>query len=281
MSKGKKRSGRGKTENALALPGFEGFITGPGEDPNVKEQASTAMDRADERQIAALATGDMAPECVYSYKKGDDVVTGISFVGFRVMYEEIYKEPLPRFVEPPKIELIKDDPRGPVLVAHCVVQHPSNKNIIFPAWAEQSVFHPGDRKYPNFHARAVVAGKLLRNAIRGLIKPSQATKFLHRALKVKSRVALVSSQKEEGKGRRQSILSWIANIAKGAGLDTNKEAEMKKIRNAIANQFKTRLSDMDASQLQTVGEWLADSIDKHGKEAFIGWVNHNGTTKES
>lgn len=237
-----------------------------------RERGIIAISQADERAIMAAADGQMASEFVYRYQQGNQTVTGISYPGFLKIFETVYKAPLPEFLEGPTIELVRDDPRGPTLVASCVVAHPKNKKVRVPAYAEQSVFlNPNDgSKRGNYHARAVVLGKLIRNAIKGIIPMDKAAQFLAKCLNTKAMLELKQGEGGGGNGGggRRTRLALLFSMAQSNGVDVNKDAGKKKFLAFIEAQFKRRLSDCSEEQLAAMARWLDENIKRHGKEAF-------------
>jgi len=278
---------KGGKSRALAKPSagqmalFGGGSEVDADSGQIRENALVAMSQSDERAILAEAQGAVAIGWVYSYEQGGKEVTGISYPGYRHMFRSSQKRLYPDFVEKPTITLDKDDPRGGVLIARCVVRVGKGKNAeIIPVEVEQSVFTQGrgGGKFPNFHARRSVMGKLIRSAMECYITDKVAAKFLSQCLKTKDRVeALSEKDTRGGKSTHADPVgtakrNYIFSLADSAGVDVNNKMTKRKFRGLIATQFGTRLSQCSVQQLDAIAKWLRENLEKYGKGALVSAV---------
>lgn len=247
----------------------------------MKEKASTAMVRADERAILSGIEGQMAMGWVYQYTQGNQTVTGISYPGFRELYRRCFKTDRLQWAEFPIVTMTPkdEDPRGPTLVAYGVICNLKHLKEQWPVFAEEPLmkWRSEGSSRPNYHARAVVIGKHLRNAMKLVCPDRQAAAFLDHCLKEKKKVERIvgsGSGIEKASPVRTARLNQLFSMAKGYGLNINDQETRKKFTEFLAGQFKMRLSAMNDDQLGSVGQWLRDSVDKHGKDMFIGAVEN-------
>lgn len=265
-----------KGQLALFVKAGEGQVV---EDSvEVRQMATAAMVAADERTILAGAEGLTAAGWVYQYTQGDQTITGISYPGFRALYRRVYKTDLLVWRKFPEMVCSADDPRGPTLIVYGEICHPKETKQVWPVWAEEPLMKRTrtGSTYPNFHARAVVTGKHLRNGMKIVTPENDAAIFLAHCLKEKVRVEHLSGGggAEKASPVRVARLNQLMSMAKGYGLNINDQETKKKYSEFLARQFKMRLSAMSDDQLGNVAQWLQESVDTHGKDAFVGAVEH-------
>ena len=258
---------------------------------DVKSNAVQAFESADQVQIIAESLGALLTDCAYSYKQGDQIVTGLSYTGVKIGFRKKYgslpslkREYVTWEIDP------KDGPRARTFVCHIYIPEATGSTPIIPgkiyrageptpvapcypalySVAEQpdTFTYRSGTQGPDYHARKKCLSKSFRNVLMSALTEQEVYLLLERILAGKEEIekgkyaTVRQLDQRDTKGqadldpRRKAMLARFHTLGKMLGVNVNNDKGKEMLHALIAGVNGKGLSEMDEPKLRAVGDEL-------------------------